>query len=381
MLHHHGGLLGTRTLCICQRLAERELRGTSLKHRVAFANAGRATLQQVAEWVVEEAHRRGIAVSSDTAARIVDAACGMRFRPYAQASRRDMHAVIAYFSPVGFHRPLANLHTVLSDLLAAGIPVTVAEAVMPGAEPLVLPEGVQHLRWETDSVLFLKENLFNLSLPYIDEPKVLQLDGDVRFLSRRWWDRTSEALDVVDIVQPFDVCWWLGPRGGVHHEKRSIVEAFPSRTWPDLRIFHPGFAWAFRREWLEAVGGIYDLHAVGGGDTALAFALAPEQPSARTLGHWVRLENLFHETTTFRLWMKRVRDTGCSIDYLRRSPLVHLFHGTRDRRRYDDRSVFLPSLVDGEYPIRRRADGLLEWIDPRHSERLLEYFRSREEDE
>lgn len=381
MLHHHCSLLGSRTLSVCRRLAKMPLHGTSLRHRVAFTDAGRATVDQVVEWIVDESQRRGMALSAADASRIVTAAQGLRFRPYARATRRDMHAVIAYFSPVGFTRPLANLQTVVRDLLAADIPVTVAEAVMPGAEPLVLPEGVQHLQWDTESVLFLKENLFNLSIPYIDEPKILQLDGDVRFLSRQWWDRTSEALDSVDIVQPFDVCWWLGPRGGVHHEKRSIVEAFPANIWPDLRQYHPGFAWAFRRDFLDRIGGIYELHAVGGGDTALAFAIAPQQPSARTLGHWVRLENLFHETGTFKAWMARVRARPFAVDYLRSSPLVHLFHGTRERRRYDDRSVFLPGLVSGEYPIRRRADGLIEWIDPQHSERVLEYFRSREEDE
>lgn len=381
MLHVHGGLLGTRTLKICRLLAKRTLRGTAIKHRVAYADAGRATPEQVAEWLVKDAGRQGFSVRPDTARRIVEAARGLRFRPYRRATRRDMHAVIAYFSPVGFRRPLQNLHTVLADLVAADIPVTVAEAVMPGAEPLVLPKEVRHLRWHTDSVLFLKENLFNLSLSHIDEPKVLQLDGDVRFLSRRWWDRTSEALDEADIVQPFDHCWWLGKDGGVHHHKESIVAAFSDKAWPDLRVFHPGFAWAFRREWLDRVGGIYELHAVGGGDTSLAYAIAPEQPNAKTLSHWVRVENLFYDTNEFKQWMDVVRSTQFTVTYLRRSRLIHLFHGTRERRRYDDRGVFLPPIVNGDYPIHRRSDGLLEWDMPEHSQRLLEYFRSREEDE
>jgi hypothetical protein len=381
VLHVHGGLLGTRTLRICRRLAGKHLRGTAIRHRAAYADAGRATPEQVAEWLVRDAGRYGFSVDGHTAARIVEAASGLRFRPYRVAARRDMRAVICWFSPVGFRRPLENLHTVIGDLIAADIPVTVSEAVMPGAAPLALPDCVQHLRWHTNSVLFLKENLFNLSLSHIDEPKVLQLDGDVRFLSPSWWDRTSEALDTADIVQPFDHCWWLGKEGGVHHHKESIVASFKHGEWPDLRIYHPGFAWAFRREWLDKVGGIYELHAVGGGDTSLAYAIAPEQPNAKTLEHWVRVENLFHETIEFNKWMALVRSTTFTVKYLHRSRLIHLFHGTREKRRYDDRGVFLPSIVNGDYPIHRRPDGLLEWDRQEHSDRLLDYFRSREEDE
>lgn len=377
----HGGLLGTRLLRLCRRLTKSELRGTSIRHRVAYTDAGRASQSQVEEWVCDEARKRGHVVSPAIAKRLVEAARGHQFRGYARPQRQDIHVVLTWYSPCGYSTPRRNFDSVLDDLLAADIPTTVAEAVMPGAEPLSLPPHVQHLQWQTDSVLFLKENLFNLSLPHITAEKVVLLDGDVQFSSRRWLDRTSELLDTHDVCQPFDRCYWLTKTGGYSFHKRCVVEAFSHLEWPCLRAYHPGFAWAFRAEWLHRVGGIYERHAVGGGDTSLAFALCPNQPPQRTLEQWVRVENLFHETPTFRAWLERVRQTRPKVGYLRNCVCIHLWHGSRDKRRYEDRSRWLPPLQDGDYPVVRGDDGLIRWRHEEHSERVLEYFRLREEDE
>ena len=381
MLRGHGDLLGSRLVRLCRRLTRSELKGTSIRHRAAYIDAGRATLAQAEEWVGDEARRRGYEVSPALAARLVAAAGGKRFRGYARPFRRDIEVVLTYYSPCDYLRPRQNFYAVLGDLLAADIRVTVAEAVMPGAEPLSLPPNVRHLRWQTDSVLFLKENLFNLTLPRIFSAKVVLLDADVRLTTRSWLDHVSESLDSHDVCQPFCACYWLTADGGATHEKRSVVEAFARGEWPDLRVYHPGFAWGFRCDFLRRIGGLYDLHAVGGGDTSLAFALAPRQPSERTLAQWVQLDNLFHETDEFRAWLVRVRAERPRVDYLRRCYCLHLWHGSRDNRRYNDRGRWLPPLEDGDYPLVRGDDGLLRWKRPEHSERVLEYFRLRAEDE
>ena len=298
---------------------------------------------------------------------------------YERATRDDLAVCIAWFSPCDFRLPREHLARVLHMLAATGVHVTLAQIVRTGQQPVTVPDGVQDVRLYCDSVLFHKESLLNIAVRATPHPKVLCIDGDIIHDDPEWLDKASQTLDSCDVMQPFDCCAWLDRDGTPYLARASCAAAFLNGSSFDGKVHHPGFAWGLRRSFFDAAGGLYDLHPVGGGDTAFGFAVDPSAPRDALLSSWARVKNLFAETHSFRAYKARVTELRPRIGCMT-GTVLHPWHGDRKSRQYITRNQLLPELVDGEYPLRRRGDGLLEWLDPSMDERLLTYFRSREED-
>lgn len=306
----------------------------------------------------------------------------MSFLGYSRPRSKDTAIVIAWFSPVGWRKPRQNLEVVLDDFLSAGMKVYVAEMIMPGAEPLVLPSGVSHMKWENPNVYFAKENLWNMVLGEVNHDKLVFLDGDIRFDKRDWLDETSDLLERFDIIQPFEICVWLDRDGTPFNSRISVAKALSEGADVDLGVQHPGFAWAGRRKWLKSVGGFYDTNPLGGGDSGLAYALWDKDPHVETI-RWFERQGLNNfRTRAYHKYKRRVMENRPRIGYSPGSMVTHLWHGSRDKRLYTERERrFMPDLEDGDYPVERMGDGLLRWKNPDHNERAKQYFLARNEDE
>lgn len=293
----------------------------------------------------------------------------------------DTAILIAFFNPAKFKRILQNLLYILDCLRSNNYPVFVIECVFPGASPQV--PGATVVR--SNSIMFYKEQLLNLLEKSVPErySKLVCLDGDILFDAPNWLDQVSSALDSVDILQPFHSAGYLIPDNTVTSGflKPSFAYGFSKgggKSMKALGTYHPGFAWAFKRNTFRAIGGLYPDAILGGGDLhfILNFYKGEFPPSyikkylgtRLTLEHW----NTYHE---------RFQRVAPSLGYLNLR-VFHLFHGLIRNRQYTSRyPTIAPKLQDKwDDTIHINTDGLYEFRDPRINRYVLTYFKTRKED-
>jgi hypothetical protein len=217
-------------------------------------------------------------------------------------------------------------------------------------------------------------------------------------------NETVQMLQHHQVVQMFSQVQDLGPDYQLLATRESFArsylngEAIPSRA-PDrpggyygydgvpggvvgYRMWHPGLAWAWRREALDAVGGLIDWAIVGAGDFHMAWSLIGEADFS--------LHPKMHGS-----YRRRVKQWERDAeDYLHRDigfvdgTILHYFHGPKINRDYWDRWRIL---VDNEFnpdaDIKPDATGVYQLQEARTARRramrdgLRLYFRSRDEDD
>lgn len=286
---------------------------------------------------------------------------------------------MAFFSPCDYQLPKRHLAATLRWLSGKGVTAILAQVVRPGQEPQPVPDGITSLVYESDDVMFFKECLLNIAARSTTADKLLFLDTDLTFSADDVIEQTDALLDRVDICQPFGAAVWPDRDGRVTLVRRSAAFALARDYEPSSRYYHPGFAWAMTRSAFDDLGGLYDRHILGGGDIALTYSL-----NHRFAHVDLRARNPFdaHFATTpsYEAYRKRgVRlhlRVGCLDDVQCR----HSWHGDTVHRQYTARGTYLPLDAGDEYPVRTRADGLLEWTNPGAGAEVRKYFLSRRED-
>ena len=308
---------------------------------------------------------------------------------YHRPQRDDICVALAFYSPVGWRTPIRHFLAVRKGLVDSRIPTFCIELTQPGVKAVTRTTAnicETHVI-ESESVLFHKENLFNILEQRIPQQfaKVIFLDADISMSQIDWVDRTSNILDHVSCCQPFDFAEWFDKSGnriqnGSACGKFSAGFAIAKNEAPRVDRYHPGFSWAWNREAFRRCNGFYDRHPVGGGDVATAFSLWPDDKEM-PISRWLTNDAAFAGTETFKAYRKKVFESAISVGYVADNTARHSYHGSARDRRYHDRAVFIPAMINGEYPMTNRfSDGLLEWDDITSNERMIEFFRGRNED-
>lgn len=250
------------------------------------------------------------------------------------------------------------------------------------------PNNPCHIRVRTSHELWHKENLLNLAIHRLpsDWKYVAWIDADVEFARPDWVEETLHKLQHYHAVQMFSQAVDLDPyyrlilplRDGFaywyyqKHGQQVIKAAYPG-------VAHPGYAWAFRRETLDMLGGLIDFAVVGSGDWHMACALFGQveksfAPIKRTCSNYIKwcLE-----------WQNRAehhvkRNVGY-IDGL----IMHYWHGPKAKRGYYDRwRILSENRFDPMTDIKRDWQGMWmlsgEKIELR--DQLRHYLASRDED-
>ena len=364
-------LAGTRLLRACSLLLGQPISGKMAVSRAKLLDVAGSD-DRLPGWIREEAEKRGVVVSDDAIKRLIRLAQkpAIQYLPPPD----DLDVILCHYNPAGWKRTPKLLYEVCQHLVAAGVRPLVLQVVRPPAEPAPLPAGVRSVIYESQSVLFHKENLWNLAAGMTTRPKLLFLDGDVVFSRRDVFKAVSDALDTCDVIQPFFSAVWTSQDGGVDLVREPSVLALEAGEQPLLGRYHPGFAWAMNREFFDRCGGFYERHPLGGGDAAFVFSMTPGIPRLpKTDSH------AFAETQSYKKYRSQMLALSPRVGHID-GTVYHLWHGARENRRYEERYAFMPPFVDGEYPMARRGDGLLEWTDQRASEKALAYFLCRMED-
>jgi len=250
---------------------------------------------------------------------------------YIEPTVKDTAVMLAFYNPVPFKRILRNMLYIIQILKEKNIPYFVIECVFKGAESQI-PDATMVVH--SDSYMFYKEQLLNKLETVVPEEytKLVCLDGDIMFDSPDWVNQVSASLDENDIIQPFSEACWLTPDNskirskkpsyayGIVHDKLKAPRS--------IHMYHPGFAWAFKREVFRKMGGFFDRAVIGNGDMLFVFNFIRDHVPE----FWIRdvLRSRFI-LDTWPAYHAKIKELNSKIGYLTNKAL-HLFHGVRQNR-------------------------------------------------
>jgi hypothetical protein len=289
----------------------------------------------------------------------------------------------------------------------SGVRLTTVEMAF-GERPweITSPDNPRHLQVRTNYELWHKENLINLGVQRLprDWKYVAWIDADVLFVRPDWVQETLHQLQHHAIIQPFSHAadlkssytiadWYFGDslkpaswgfchqngvlmantdlRKSLAQDKMNVESGYEIAS----HYWHPGFAWACRREAWEALGGLIDFSILGAADYLMASALTGHL----TLSDWMSPGYV----EPIRAWETRARkyirgDVGY-VDGL----LLHHWHGPKAKRGYRDRwRIFRDNGFDPGHDLKRDWQGLWQLTERSTGLRddVRAYFRQRDED-
>lgn len=324
---------------------------------------------------------------------------------------KRLHVVTSMFNPLQWRSRYANYWAFAKHVQDAGAVLSTVEVALADRPFEVTEAGnPQHLQLRTDSELWFKENALSLLIQRLppDAEAVAWIDADILFTRSDWAQACLLALGHYSFIQCFAHAQDLGPNyeplgppaesfahfywanlplphdplpaelalGGCAYSDRLG----PTRGAPSWHKAHPGFAWAARRDALEAVGGLIDFAIIGSADYLMATALLGQVDRALAPGLGQRYVEKCH------LWQARAeRHIQRNIGYVD-GLVLHHYHGAKADRLYNKRWKFLVETeFDPETDLKRDAQGLWQLVveTPRQvrlRDGLRQYARLRNED-
>jgi len=261
------------------------------------------------------------------------------------------------------------------------------------------PHHVQVRSWDE---LWHKENMLNIGIRHIcqmwpDAEYFAWVDADVfptMMDFKAWFNEAWHQLQHYQVIQMFDYAMDMDPGYSLigqpqqsfmsKYVKNGYQKPIHGGKWSpkgyNYGQGHPGYAWAARREAIDALGGLIDFAILGAADRHMALALVDcvEQSFPEGMTEDYKKELL--------QWQKRaelyIRE---DVGYLPRS-ITHHWHGKKKDRGYSDRwKILIDNAFAPNDDIKYDSFGLLqlEVTNPRQMklrDQIRTYFRSRNED-
>lgn len=247
------------------------------------------------------------------------------------------------------------------------------------------PHHVQVKAWDE---IWHKENLINLGISRLppDWEYVAWIDADIEFMRHDWAEETVHMLQHNMVIQMFQNAVDLGPDGEVlktfdsfmwswvTHQPHPYSKRNHSGNYPH---WHPGFAWAARREAIDHLGGLIDFAVLGAADHHMAWALVGKvvenSPKKISESYKKHLE----------IWQERASThIRQDVGYMA-GTIFHHWHGKKSDRKYVERwQILFKNNFDPELDLKRDWQGLyiLTHKGERMRNDIREYFRQRNED-
>jgi hypothetical protein len=191
----------------------------------------------------------------------------------------DVVAVIS--NPVRYRSRYDLYRAFETYALHSGVRLTTVELAY-GHRPFEVTEegNPRHVQLRTGHELWHKENLVNLGVQRLprDWEYVAWIDADVRFANPAWVQETLQELQHFAVVQMFSQAQDLGPRHQPLKTHNGFIYSYLEGLAPgrNYETWHPGYAWAARRDAIEHLGGLIDWGILGSGDRHMATALVGE---------------------------------------------------------------------------------------------------------
>jgi len=300
----------------------------------------------------------------------------------------DFAIIIAYFNPCAYVTPILNLKKVLDNLIEMKIDVFLGEVVCGHSLNLSSLFGNRSNRVfsiNSDTIWFHKEAIWNLVGRQVSKlySNLVFLDADIIIIDRdRFVSEVTYGLEHFKVIQPYSKVCYLRPDGIRGQIRRSAGWAF-SRNF--LTAYSPkywscGFAIAVQNDFFNECGGFFQSY-LGEGDVRLIAAI---------LGNFDFVCQRFgteNEWKAFISWAYSVKAWCNSSLGVCSGEILHLFHGSLDKRNYDKRIQYMKGFDPISDVEVNSATGLPEWsVDARNKKSLMistftHHFFERDEDE
>jgi hypothetical protein len=253
-----------------------------------------------------------------------------------------------------------------------------------GHRPFAVTEAnnPRHIQLRTRSEIWHKENMINVAISRLpsDWEYVAWIDADISFARHDWVRETLNQLQHYHVIQMFSTAQDLCPNHETFQRHRGFVYSY-LHGFPPTKCYsnwHPGFAWAARREAIDHLGGLIDIAILGAADRHMAFgligkieqSLPGDKLDPAYMGELMR-------------WQERAEThIHRNVGYMP-GTVLHHWHGKKRDRKYKERWQIL---IDNKYhpllDLKKDWQGL--WALTDHNIKLRDdlraYFRSRNED-
>lgn len=285
--------------------------------------------------------------------------------------------VLTYFNPAHYNSIKANFEYTLTNLLTHPIGEIIVVAIEDTTPNLILPnnEKIKLITVKTQSILFHKESLQNIGWKSASNPYILFMDTDIIFETPFWTKKLISILEKKDLVQAWHKATLLDAYGNpVINELSWASQAINNPKSLNVTSFkaHTGFAWAFRRDFLEALENLNIHCVIGSGDQILARALLNSEVQPRH----AYMKDAYNKFT------KSIQENlKNGFGYLENVQIKHLYHGSTENRKYYERHLYLSELNFNESELTVTNAGI-EFVNPeKWNTHFLNYFKGRNEDE
>jgi hypothetical protein len=291
--------------------------------------------------------------------------------------------ITPYYNPIGYASRRSNYEIFVKLLRESGISVLTIECAF-GDQSYDLPESVDVIRVHSRSLLWQKERILNLALPWLPASckYVAWLDCDLVFANPNWARDTVRLLEEVPIVQVFETCNRLA-NGFVQDngaDKRRV--SFAKMVTDDPSALksgkfgahgHTGYGWAARREILEEHG-LYEYAIVGAADHYMSHAVMGDINSVCL---WRSMCGSLAQIRHFQDWAEPFYCTVQGRVKAVPGEVLHLWHGNLADRKYNVRYQEFERFNFDPYKHLRAVPGRpLEFVPEVAMPELIEWFRS-----
>lgn len=293
---------------------------------------------------------------------------------------RDCAIILSFFAPVHYELPAKHFQRVAKIFAGQGAQVVATQATMPGQRPQPLPAGVVGRVYETRSMLWHKERLWNLGARLTNADYLFFVDADVLFSNGNWLSQSKEALKTHDVIQPYSLARWLDRGGQTEMERPAFVSAIIEKQTPRLNRYHPGFAWGMTRKAFEETGGFFDGCVSGNGDSFFALCLQENEGVSRVYNWLSKNQEPGFSDAEFISYRRKVLGLSLNVG-MTPGDLLHLWHGDRANRQYTTRSRIFEAVKSAGHKLVEGNSGLIEWDCPEKCNQIVaQYFHNKRDD-
>jgi hypothetical protein len=348
-------------------------------------------------------------------------------QPHIQPVDSPLHVVVGLSNPLRYASRY-SLYTAFRKYVAdsSAVLTTVELALGDRAFEVTDPTNPNDVQLRSDSVLWHKENLIDIGMRHIftktypDAEYVGWIDSDVTFSRADWAAEAVHLLQTYDVIQMWSHSIDLGPKHqpiayGTSfvwnwQQNESILQPWDraakrqkEKPWftlpragddrmnwtdgshitpppgpdPQPPMLHTGYAWAARREILEALGLLGDIGILGSGDRHMAYALIGEVDKSYPGGIDATYQSYWNGWQT-RAEANVKRNIGAM-----ENTVTHAWHGSKVNRRYQDRwKILVGDQFDWTRDLIRDMNGVWKWTraNPKLERDVRQYFAVRNED-
>jgi hypothetical protein len=289
---------------------------------------------------------------------------------------KDMAVGFVLFNPAKSKRIIMNYLYTKNIMEKQGIPTFTLELIIGNDKPEI-PASKNVFHVHGNSIMFHKEKLCRILADKIPQTftKLVFCDADVVFQEKDWYQNLSKLLNTHDIVHPFTEALWkdLTYKQDLMKRKSSLLS---KGDFVDTN-FHPGFVWAFRRDWYDKVG-FFDYAITGSGDTLSCAAWMDKKFPESSKSYPKKA--LTHRYNEFLLKVRKNKPRLTTMPGV----VEHLWHGSRENRRYADRHTILESTEGIDTIISTNEEGVFEFkpvVFETWNKLFTFYFQERNDDD